>query len=59
MTERELIQEVRRMVASHTDCNVAECDGLRGPDVYCGCERDAVKLIETIRAHGEGRQTEE
>lgn len=48
-----LIREVRHLVAADTCCNTAECDELRGPDVYCGCERLAIELIEKIRSNAE------
>ena len=50
--DKPIVQELRFLIALQTDCSIQECDECRlSPDIYCGCESDAIKLIEKIRSN--------
>lgn len=56
MTERELIDQAKEIVAEGCGCD-RSCEELRGPDVYCGCQKDAEKIIALVRANAEVTRT--
>lgn len=49
MTEKpEILAQAKEIIADGCGCH-RECEGLTGADVYCGCEKDAEKIIALVR----------
>jgi len=52
MTNGEMIEQAKEIVATGCGCD-RQCEQFVGPDVYCGCRKDAEAVIALVRANGE------
>jgi len=48
VTDKELLSLAKEIVAQGCSCD-RHCDELVGPDVFCGCEKDAQTIINLVR----------
>lgn len=53
----ELVDAIKEIIATGCSCD-RHCDGMTGPDVYCGCECDARAAISAV-AEALSKPTEE
>ena len=48
MTYREMLDAAKEIIAKGCSCD-RHCTEMIGPDVFCGCESDAAKIIEIVQ----------